>query len=215
MNLDGDHAYIVFSTRLNYYPECAEKLPTDTVMVIQVRPRANPPLSNYEKDLSRFRVVDASSPPGLGYMGYIDDKEGIAYVTYEDRVDMVYYYSSAEDRHLCPRYVEDPEEFIQRRVHFYPTVDVYGVLPFSDERGRLHLFGLELQKAKNSKGYIVVHPGGSITEKEAKTRGERALKFLNSKLKFPKDKLELMIGPKLDHFRVRLEMYPKGATAVM
>lgn len=215
-DLDEEHVYIVFSTMLAHYPECAEKLPTDTVMVIQVRPRANPPLSSYEKDLSGFRIVDASDPPGLGFKGYINDKEGIAYVTYdEDRVDMIYYYSSAEDRPLCPRYVGDPETFIQRRVHFYPTVDEYGVMTFSDEQGRLFNFGVQIQNSKTSKGYIIVYPGGHISKKKAKIRGERALKFLNSKWNFGKDKLELMIGPKQDNFRVRLDMYPLGVAPVM
>ncbi|MGE3465810.1 MAG: hypothetical protein AB7J13_02660 [Pyrinomonadaceae bacterium] len=207
--LEGERAYIVFSTRLDYYPECATKLPTDTVMVVQVTPKANTPLSSYEKDLSRFRVVEASSPPGIGYKGYIDEKEGIAYVTFEDSVEMIYYFASAEDRHLCPRYAEDPETFIQRRVHFNPTVDEFGVVRWNEERARLNNFGIQLQNAKKSIGYIIVYPGGNISTKTAGVRGKRALDYLLKLGKFDKSKLELIIGPRQDRFNVQLNMYPK------
>lgn len=207
--LEGERPYIVFSTRLDYYPECASKLPTDTVMVVQVTAKANTPLSLYEKDLSRFRVVEASSPPGIGYKGYIDEKEGVAYVTFEDSVDMVYYFASAEDKHLCPRYVDDPETFIQRRVHFYPMVDEFGVLRWNDERARLDNFGYQLQNAKKSKGYIIIYPGEKINKKTAGIRGEKALDYLYKRWKFDKDRLELIVGPRQDRFSVQLNMYPK------
>lgn len=208
-DVGGEQAYIVFSTKLDYYPECASTLPFDTVMVIEVRPKANTPLSSYEKDLSRFRVVEASSPPGIGYQGYIDEKEGLAYVTLNDSVEMIYYFASSSDKHLCPRYVGDPETFIRRRVDITSTVDEYGNVKFDEERARLDNFGIHLQNAKKSKGYIIIYPGQNVNKKTAGLRGKRALEYLNKRWKFDKDKLELIIGPRQDRFGVQLNMYPK------
>jgi len=203
--VDGEHAYIVFSTHLTYYPECASKLPTDTVMVVEVTPKRNTPLSYYEKDLSRFRVTDA----GIGYTGYIDEKEGLAYVVTEDYVDMVYYFASAEDNHLCPRYADDPERFIYRIVDFHPTMDEFGVILWADERARLMNFAIQLQNATKSKGYIIIYPGGKIGRKAAEARGKRAINYLNAKWKFGKERLEMIVGPKRDDFSVELSLYPK------
>ena len=208
-DIGGEHAYIVFSTRLDYYPECQSTLPTDTVMVIQVRPSKETPLSHYEKDLSRFRVVEASTPPGIGYKGYIDEKEGVAYVTAGDVVDEIYYFASAEDKHLCKRYVEDPETFIRRTVDFFPTVDEYGVTKFVEERARLDNFAYQLKRATKSKGFIIVYPGGKITKKQAQLRANKALKYVTSKWQFNKDRIEAIVDPKQESFSVHLEMYPK------
>jgi hypothetical protein len=180
-------------------------------MVVEVRPGKENPLSHYEKDLSRFRVVEASTPPGIGYKGYIDENEGVAYVTIGDSVDEIYYFASAEDKHLCKRYVEDPEGFIQRTVDFFPMVDEFGVLPWSDERARLDNFGFQLQNAKKSKGYIIIYPGGKFDKTTAGIRGKKALDYLYKTLKFDKDKLELIVGPRQDRFSVELHMYPKDA----
>ena len=212
-DVDGEHAYIVFSTRLDYYPECASTLPTDTVMVIEVRPNKETPFSSYEKDLSRFRIVETSTPPGIGYKGYIDEKEGIAYVTIEDTVDEIYYFASAEDKPRCKRYVEDPEMFIRRTVDFFPTVDEYGISKWDEERARLNNFGYQLQNAKKSKGSIIIYPGDDVNKKTASVRGKKALDYLNKRWKFDKDKLELIIGPRQDRFSVQLNMYPKDVTA--
>ncbi len=208
-DVEGEHAYVVFSSKLDSYPECSSSLPFDTVVLIEVRPQKRLPLSAYSIDESKFRIVDPSSPPNIGYKGYIDDKDGVVYLTSDDIVEQIDYFASTDDKHLCPRYSETPEEFIRRIVDFFPTVDEYGISKWDEERARLNNFGYQLQNSKKSKGYIIVYPGDDVNKKAASVRGKKALDYLNKKWKFDKDKLELIIGPRQDRFSVQLNLYPK------
>lgn len=209
-DVDGDHVYVVFSSGLDYYPECASSLPFDTVVLIQVRPERRAPISSYSADETKFEIIDPSSPPNLGYKGYIDAKEGVVYLTSDDLVEQIDYFASAEDNYLCPRYSEDPASFIRLHVDFFPTVDEYGIVRFNEERARLDNFGIQLTNATKSKGYIIVYPGGNITKKAAEARGKRACEYLISRIKLSKERVELIVGPRQERFSVHLDMYPKN-----
>lgn len=122
-NLDGEEVYIVFSSKDRYVDDCVRQLPPDVVILIQVNPKAELQLSNLKVDLSRFRKFEFSSPPGIGYEGYVDEEEGIIYDTYKGSIIQVEYIAERKDKSLCPTYYEKHELFVSK-IADPPVLDV-------------------------------------------------------------------------------------------
>ena len=108
--LDNEQVHIVFSGGDNNI-ECAKELPAGTVLLIEVKLK-RPSLLAEVENLKSYRVFDPSFPPGQGYKGYIDEKEGLILNTYQRKIIQIDYLASAKDKYLCPAYYENPESFI-------------------------------------------------------------------------------------------------------
>ena len=110
--LDKEEVYVVFSTK-GFCDADTEKVPPGTVLLIQVTPKRDLRLADLQIDEKKFRRFDPSTPPGIGYEGYINADDGIIFRTHMGRVDEVVYIAAAKDVHLCPDYYENPEKFIR------------------------------------------------------------------------------------------------------
>jgi hypothetical protein len=99
--------------------DCLGKIPVDTVLIIQVRPKKEVSLSDLGIEEKRFRKFDPSEPAGIGFAGYIDEEEGLAIRTREGKVEQINYVAAKRDRHLCPSYNPTPEDSITITVDFF------------------------------------------------------------------------------------------------
>jgi hypothetical protein len=114
-SVGNEEAYIVFSNDVvvRQYNECATQLPAGTVLLIEVKLTIPVDIGALQIDKKRFRTFDPSSPPNIGYKGYIDKKDGLVIKTYKGKVLQLDYIAAKKDVPLCPSYYEDPESFIQ------------------------------------------------------------------------------------------------------
>jgi hypothetical protein len=115
VRVDNEEAYFVCSNGavVRDLNECPKKLPANTVLLIEVQLADRPKLSALRINKSNFRTFDPSSPPNIGYKGYIDEKEGLIIKTYKGRVLQLDYIAAGSDLPMCPDYYDSPESFIQ------------------------------------------------------------------------------------------------------
>jgi hypothetical protein len=136
-SVGNEEAYIVFSNGVvvSEYHECARKLPPETVLLIEVKLTTPVNLGALRIDKKKFRVFDPSSPPNIGYKGYIDEKEGLIIKTYKGRVLQLNYIAAGSDVPLSRSYYEDPESMI-RVIDELPNLTVYcpDIAPIEGER---------------------------------------------------------------------------------
>ena len=120
VRVENEEAYFVFSngTVVREYNECASKLPPNTVLLIEVQLINPPKLSALRINKRNFRTFDPSSPPNIGYKGFIDEKEGLIIKTYQGKVLQLDYIAAGKDIALCPDYYENPESFIQLLIDY-------------------------------------------------------------------------------------------------
>jgi hypothetical protein len=120
VRVGNEEAYFVFSNGVvvSEYHECARKLPPNTVLLIEVTLINPPTLRALQINRKNFRTFDPSSPPNIGYRGYIDEKQGLIIKTYKGNVLQLDYIASAKDVGLCPSYYEEPETFIQLLIDY-------------------------------------------------------------------------------------------------
>jgi len=110
--LDEGEVYIVYTNGKDpKWADCSGAVPSGTVLLIQVTPKSEVRLSDLPVDQSRLTKFDPSSPPGLGYEGYLDEAEGIVIRAFKGRVEQVSYIAASRDRTLCPGYYENPTSF--------------------------------------------------------------------------------------------------------
>lgn len=114
--LGNEQVHIVFSEDHTGRIQCARELPANKVLLIEVRLKTPSRLKHYKVPLKNLRTFDSSSPPGQGYKGYIDDKEGVILNTYHGRIIQIDYLASLKDRYFCQAYYENPESFIHVRL---------------------------------------------------------------------------------------------------
>lgn len=180
-SLEKEDVYMVFSSLATDYHECAKQLPADTVLLIEVTPKTEFQLSDFQIDEKKFRKFDPASPPGLGFAGYISEEEGVVFKTYKGKVQQIDYFAAAKDKHLCSTYYESPEKFIQMIVDFFSKFDEWGDILFSDEKARLDNVAIQLQQQPANIVYLIIHAGQTACVGEAKARGIRAKKHLMSR----------------------------------
>lgn len=109
-HLDEGEVYIVYTNgRDPEWIDCAGKVPSGTVLLIQVTPKRGQwlTLRDLHLDEKRLKKFD----PGYGE-GYLDEEDGIVVRTYKGRVGEICYIATAKDKHLCPSYYERPEKFV-------------------------------------------------------------------------------------------------------
>lgn len=176
--LEKEDVYFVFTSD-QPYSRCTSEVPRDAVLLIQITPKTKLRLSNLRIDQSQYRTFDPSSPPNIGYVGLIDDVDGIVIRTFKGYVNVICYIANIQDRKLCRSYYEHPEESVSILVDFFSRkFDEYQNLPFEDEKARLDNFAIQLQSEPDSAGYIIVYAGRRARIGEAKEVGERAKRYL-------------------------------------
>ena len=113
----NEEVYIVFSSVESDMHECAKKLQPDTVLLVEVELTIPVRLDSLRINKKNFRTFDPSSPPNIGYKGFIDERAGLIIKTYKGKVLQLEYIGAGKDVHLCPSYYENPESFIQLLIH--------------------------------------------------------------------------------------------------
>ena len=176
--LEKEDVYIVFSSDEPYL-RCTSGVPKDAVLLIQITPKTKLRLSDLRIDQSKYRTFDPSSPPDIGFVGLIDDVDGLVIRTFKGYVNVICYIANIQDRKLCGSYYEHPEAFVRIFVDFLSgKFDQYQNLPFEDEKARLDNFAIQLQSEPDSAGYIIVYAGRRARIDEAKKLGQRAKRYL-------------------------------------
>lgn len=209
-NLDKEEVYIVFSTK-GFCDADTEKVPPGTVLLIEVTPKTEMRLADFQIDAKRFRKFDPSSPPDIGYEGYINAEDGIIFRTHKGRVEEVAYIAATKDKHLCPDYYENPEKFIRVLVDSARKFDEYSNIPFSEERLRLDNLAIQLKQEPESKGYIIAYTGRRARLGEARSRAERAKNYLVNERGVEAERIVTMDGGNREEFTIDLYLVPRGA----
>jgi hypothetical protein len=116
-SLEQEEVYISFSS-WGSASECATRLPIGTVLEISITPKTELHLSYLKLDESKLIKFDPSTPPNIGYEGYIDEEEGIVIRTFKGKIDKINYIPSAADRQFCPDSYKNLKESISILVDF-------------------------------------------------------------------------------------------------
>jgi len=115
-DLDGDQIRIVFSGMVqNYFYQCAERLPAETVLVVEVTPRRPIALQNLLRshNLRKLGTVSKIS-------GYIDEGSGLILKSLKHQVIQLNYVAARADRRRCEDYYADPAQFVRVTTHCPP-----------------------------------------------------------------------------------------------
>ncbi|HEX7331760.1 MAG TPA: hypothetical protein VF290_09680 [Pyrinomonadaceae bacterium] len=121
----NEQVLIVFSSVRSELHECEKELPHDTVLLVQVELATPVSFGSLKVNKKIFRTFDPSTPPNIGYKGYIDEKEGLLIKTYKGKVLQLSYIATSKEVSRCPSYYEDPESFIGVFIHYYvPAPDI-------------------------------------------------------------------------------------------
>jgi len=96
---------------------CPGVIPEYTVLLVQVQPKKALQLSDLHLDEKKLKKFDPSTPPDIGFEGYVDEEEGISVRAYKGKVQLINYFGAAKDRHLCPAFDGGPKWFCDILVH--------------------------------------------------------------------------------------------------
>ena len=191
-HLENEEVYIVFSGKETCNFE-ATRIPTGTVLLVQVTPKAKRTFTDLHIDREKMRAFNATSQDP-DWKGFIDEKDGLIVRSYKEKIDRIFYIATAKDRTRCPGYYAEPEQFARIYIDFISRVfDEYSNLTFEDEKGRLENFGIYLQQDQPTwKGYIVLYHSGDAVS-DAQSRGERVKQYLIS-LGLSETRFSIIIG---------------------
>lgn len=90
-------------------------------------------------------------------------------------------------------------------------LDVYGAIPFDDEKARLDNFAIELQNDPTSQGYMLCYGGRRGTAGEARRRCGRARGYLSGVRGIEAERVVIVDGGYMETFMVWLWIVPAGA----
>ncbi|HKO96609.1 MAG TPA: hypothetical protein VJU86_06445 [Pyrinomonadaceae bacterium] len=126
VRIGNEDAYIVFSTgAMSEYYECAKRLPTDTVLHIEVELKRPRKMSDLGIRESQFRGFLPAGAPEKSYNGYTDENEGWVIETHKGRVTRLYYIAARNDWSLCSTYYQEPEAFVKYEVEWgFPSISM-------------------------------------------------------------------------------------------
>jgi hypothetical protein len=123
---EGDeNIYILFSGGLRAnYNGCAERLPDETVMFIDVALSKTRKLRSLRLDMKKFRTFNPSDPVKMDLKGYWSDAEGLLIKTLRGNVLQLTYLAVPNDRASCLSFYEEPESFIRVTAVHVPLVSL-------------------------------------------------------------------------------------------
>jgi len=123
--LGNDKVYILFSGGLtDDHGECARRLPSETVMFIDVELRARQKLQSLNLDKKKFRTFNPAEPYQMDLKGYWNESDGLLINTLRGEVIQVDYLPAAADTSRCSSLYEEPESFIRMIPVHMPIVSV-------------------------------------------------------------------------------------------
>lgn len=126
-SLEDQNVQIVFSGWQGVFGGCPRSVPKDTVLLVRVRLTKQMAMKTQRINLRTFKAFDPSYPSGIGYRAYIDEKSGLLIKSYKGRVVEFDYIASQEDQAFCPRFYENPRDFVavgQRQSHRPPIISL-------------------------------------------------------------------------------------------
>jgi len=125
-SLEDQVIQVVFSGWQGAFGGCPTSVQKDTVLLVRVRINKKMPMKELKINLKKFRAFDPSYRSGLGYRAYIDEKSGLLINTYKGDVVEFDYLASREDQAFCPRFYQDPRDFVRVMPprHYPPTISL-------------------------------------------------------------------------------------------
>ena len=112
-SLKDQEVQVVFSGWQGAFGGCPTSVPKDTVLLVRVRMDKKMPMKGIKINLRKLRAFDPSYRNGLGYRAYIDEESGLLINTYKGEVVEFDFIASREDQAFCPRFYEDPRDFVR------------------------------------------------------------------------------------------------------
>jgi len=126
-SLEDQDVQIVFSGWQGAFSGCPSSIPKDTVLLVRVRLNKPIPMKEQRIKLKAFRAFDPAAAGVRGYRAYIDEKSGLLIKSYQGSVIEFDYIASREEQAFCPRFYENPKDFVavvQRQSHFPPMISL-------------------------------------------------------------------------------------------
>lgn len=121
----NDRVYILFSGGLtDDHGECARRLPSETVMFIDVELKTTQKIKSLNLDKKEFRTFNPAEPYKMGLKGYWNESDGLLINTLRGEVIQIDYLASAADKSRCLSFYEEPESFIRMIPVHVPTISV-------------------------------------------------------------------------------------------
>lgn len=185
------------------------QVPEGTVMKIAISPRKRLQLSELNIEVSRYKKINHEAGPGS--IEYINDENGESIETFYDDVTRITYFPTVRDNHLRCVDTRGASEG-ERYDHGLHTLDIYGNIPFEDEKSRLDNFAIHLQRQSEAKGYIIVYAGQRARIGEARARAKRAKNYLMYKRGIRAGRVVTLDGGYREESTVNLYLVPRGAT---
>jgi len=209
--LDEGEVYITFADENFLEQNNCPVITAGTVLGILVIPKEDLLVASLNLDEKKFRKFDPSTPPGIGFEGFMDDKEGLVISAYQGKVREMVYFESSVDRARCPGFRDYPENLVSIGAGCVIKFDLYGNLRFSDEKARLDNFAIQLSSQKNMRGYIIAYAGRKATAAEAQIRANRARDYLINIRGIDPEGVKAVDGGFREHLEVELWIWNAAA----
>ncbi len=120
-HLQDEDVFIVLTNNREFSHECVRKQKLGIVLLIEVTPKKKFSLQDMKFEETAMRTFDPATPAGIGYKGFVNEREGIVIRTFDGYVDRINYIATIEDSKLCSEYYAKPEKFVSIRVHVAPS----------------------------------------------------------------------------------------------
>jgi hypothetical protein len=214
--IDGDRVTINYAA-----PGCQDGLPSgwnvpgNTVVNISVSSTTDLNLEDVLVQGKNYEKIYGTDP---SHIDYVDNQEGVRYVTVDGALQSITYFANADDDHKLrcgePRYAAPVPPGAQNKFEQRPF-DSFGRLPFTDAETRLDTFLAVLlnlnQGSPHYRGFIITYGGRSAHPNEAATFAECAKTYLVRERQANPEFLISRDGGYRDEFTVELFIMPNDA----
>ena len=206
-DLKDESVFINYSTG-----KCADgttvwDIPPYTVINVNIAPKQMLQASMLITNPSKYRREVDSHLPDITY--YINEEEGITIQTARDDVTKIYYGPTKSDRYLrCDK--TDQSTPNNSSIISHNKFDEYGDISSAEEKKRLEQFVIRLRDMPDMIGYIIAYAGRQTCAGEAKTRAERAKKYLLKKRSIDAKRIITIDGGYREQLTVELFLVPTG-----
>lgn len=113
----GNRIRIVFSgTVQDDFYQCSKNVPADTVLLVEVTPRAPISLNSLRRSHSLRKLGSTGK-----FSGYVDERAGLVLKSYKDKIVQLNYVAPASKRARCEDYYSDPIKFVEVVTHCPPV----------------------------------------------------------------------------------------------
>lgn len=126
-SIEDQNVQIVFSGWQGAFSGCPRSVPKDTVLLVRIRLNKPMSMKDLKINLKAFKAFDPADASSMGYRAYIDEKSGLLIKSYKGQVVEFDYIASREDQAFCPRFYENPRDFVavvQRQSHLPPIISL-------------------------------------------------------------------------------------------